>query len=66
MLWRRKAGTVGRLEPDHNDQVKKSEPYSVDLKLTLWSKRCVCVCVRAHAFTHAHSVASTSLLLHGL
>ena len=49
MLWRRKAGTVGRLEPDHNDQVKKSEPYSVDLKLTLWSKRCVCVCARTRS-----------------
>ena len=35
ILWRSKAGTVGRLEPDHNDQIKKSEPYSVDLKLPL-------------------------------
>ena len=43
MLCRRKAGTVGRLEPDHNDQIQKSEPYSVDLKLPLWSKSCVYV-----------------------
>lgn len=29
---------VGRLRPDHKDQMKKFEPHSVDLMLPLWLK----------------------------